>query len=142
MEERYKRDILLHVNKPQEQILFTFYIMCFLILAAFMGMAYLVVKHPLFADTGDMHSLVKSSFSGLKLIIISLGILMGGAFFMLIYWIYYITNKILGPYDRILRELDIVIDAPAHLRKPLKVRPGDQMFGELLKRINFLIERR
>ena len=59
--------------------------------------------------------------------------------FLLVYWILYISNKILGPHERIIRELDEMI-AGKKEKKPLTTRPNDQMFEELLPRINVLIE--
>ena len=58
----------------------------------------------------------------------------------LIYWVNYISNKILGPYERILKEFDSVLST--RNKKILKVREGDEMFAELLKRINILIKQR
>jgi Na+/melibiose symporter-like transporter len=50
---------------------------------------------------------------------------------------YYLTNKMLGPYERIIRELDAVLET--RQKKELTVREGDDMFRDLLKRINALI---
>lgn len=58
----------------------------------------------------------------------------------LFYWSYSIAHKILGPYERILRELDSMVGMTEH--KSLKVRDGDEMFGELIKRINLLLKQR
>lgn len=56
----------------------------------------------------------------------------------LFYWAYGISNKVLGPYDRIIRDLDKIVDGRS--RKDLYVRPGDEMFEELVTRINVLIK--
>jgi len=55
----------------------------------------------------------------------------------LIFWAYNISNQILGPYERIVRELDLIISGQG--RKLLKVRRNDEMFAELVERINVLI---
>lgn len=57
----------------------------------------------------------------------------------IILWAYYKTNKIIGPHDRIIRELDEIIVGKR--KGPLTVRQGDDMFGELLERINTIIEK-
>lgn len=56
----------------------------------------------------------------------------------LFYWSYLIANKVLGPYERVLRELDEMVDKG--VRKKLVVRDGDEMFGELVKRVNSLLK--
>ena len=57
----------------------------------------------------------------------------------IILWVYYKTNKIIGPHERIIRELDETI---AGKRKgSLTVRQDDHMFGELVERINTIIEK-
>ncbi len=67
-------------------------------------------------------------------------IAMLGSMFALFYWAYKITNKILGPYERVLRELDKVVDGRS--RRALTVRDGDEMFAELIERINVLMKQR
>ena len=57
----------------------------------------------------------------------------------IILWAYYKTNKIIGPHDRIIRELDEIIVGKR--KSPLTVRHDDDMFGELLERINTIIEK-
>lgn len=63
-----------------------------------------------------------------------------GSLFALFYWAYKITNKVLGPYERVLRQLDKVIDGRS--RRALTVRDGDEMFAELIGRINILMKQR
>jgi len=53
--------------------------------------------------------------------------------------VYSITMRILGPYERILRDLDEIIDGKP--RRFLSVRKNDEMFSDLLKRINALIKK-
>lgn len=59
------------------------------------------------------------------------------ALVVVIIWAWYISYKLLGPYERILRELDeMVSDKIDH---QLDTRKGDLMFDELVKRINALL---
>ena len=51
---------------------------------------------------------------------------------------YVASRNVLGPFDRLLRELDEVLDGRRE-RKPLGVRPKDDLAKELLKRVNKLI---
>ena len=53
---------------------------------------------------------------------------------------YVASRNVLGPFDRLLREMDEMLDGRRE-RKPLTVRPKDDLAKELLKRVNKLIER-
>ncbi len=53
---------------------------------------------------------------------------------------YAASRHVLGPFDRLLRELDEMLDGRRE-RKPLGVRPKDHLASELLKRVNKLIEK-
>ena len=55
----------------------------------------------------------------------------------IISWSYYISNQIVGPHNRIVKELDEVIEG--NRTTPLTVRKDDKMFTELLERINKII---
>ena len=57
----------------------------------------------------------------------------------LVFWTLNVTTHYFGAYERILRELDQVLDGKRE--GPIKIRRGDVIFEELLKRINQLIER-
>lgn len=57
-----------------------------------------------------------------------------------IIWAHRISNKLVGPFDRVLRELDEVI--AQNSKKKITARDGDELANELLKRINVLIERK
>ena len=53
-------------------------------------------------------------------------------------WAYAVSNDVVGPFDRIIRELDEVIDGGA--RQPITVRQRDELAHELLKRVNVLVK--
>ena len=53
--------------------------------------------------------------------------------------LYYISNKLLGPSERILKELDQMLSGER--KDPVGTRPGDEIFEELFKRINPLLKR-
>lgn len=75
-----------------------------------------------------------------KIIIIMAAMVIMCSIFALFYWAYKIINKVLGPYERILCELDKVVEGRSS--KVLIVRDGDEMFAELIERINILIKQR
>jgi hypothetical protein len=133
-----RRDILFNVNRPQERILYPFYVSCLLILAFLIALAYLIFQHPLFHQSGNYHTLLQSQSLGpIKIFILVFGGVFAVILFALIFWAYNISNQILGPYERIVRELDLIISGQG--RKLLKVRRNDEMFAELVERINVLI---
>ena len=53
---------------------------------------------------------------------------------------YVASRNVLGPFDRLLREMDEMLDGRRE-RKPLTVGPKDDLAKKLLKRVNKLIER-
>jgi len=57
----------------------------------------------------------------------------------IIFWSYSLSNRVVGPHERIIKELDNIIEG-THEIKPLYTREGDDMFEELVKRINILLE--
>ena len=82
-----------------------------------------------------------SIYGGVGLLIIFLAVMISVILLFLIFWVDSIYNKILGPYERILAELDRVLSGDK--KGPLQTRKGDdKMFEELLKRINVLIVRK
>ena len=54
-------------------------------------------------------------------------------------WSFDFSNKLLGPYERVIRELDDVIAGKG--KKQITFRSGDEMFIELFRRVNTLIEK-
>ncbi|MFH1359949.1 MAG: hypothetical protein ABIJ41_02810 [Candidatus Omnitrophota bacterium] len=69
----------------------------------------------------------------LSLIILPLVLLLG------IIWACNLSNKIIGPFERVIREMDEVLSTGN--KKHIVVRKGDQLAQEVIKRINTLIER-
>ena len=55
-----------------------------------------------------------------------------------IFWSFSVSLNLVGAFERIIRELDELIDNKSN--KTLKARPKDDLANELLKRINVLIE--
>ncbi len=53
-------------------------------------------------------------------------------------WAYAVSNNVVGPFDRIIHELDEVIDGGA--RQPITVRQRDELAQELLRRVNVLVK--
>ena len=53
-------------------------------------------------------------------------------------WAYAVSNDVVGPFDRIIRELDEVIEGGA--RQPITVRQRVELAQQLLKRVNVLVK--
>ena len=94
-----------------------------------------------FVDRISSASAVISSADIPKLELIIPSILLGVLFLLvfMIFWTFYTFNKILGPYTRVIRELDEV--CAGKRTAGIRVRPGDEFFKEILMRVNVLIER-
>lgn len=133
-----RRDVFLNVNRPQERILYPFYVSCLLILAFLIASVYLMYEHPLFRNSGNYQTLLTNRhWDSVPTMVLGLGIAFIVILFALIFWAYNISNRILGPYERIIHELDLIISGKG--RKLLHVRRNDEMFAELVERINVLI---
>ena len=126
MKKGFERDTFLSVSRLQERLLLPFYIMCLLLCVCLGYFDYLLMKEPFF-DHREKY-LILIGLSG----ILSIGLI------FLVWWAIVISNKILGPHERIVEELDrIVRGEKKHL---LYARKGDELYEELVKRINVLIE--
>lgn len=125
----------------EQKILLPFYLASVIILACLIYFDYLLLFHPVFFNNVITAELMQEypSLSDVKATLIALAWLVTFAFLFLIYWAHKISNRILGPHERIVRELDEVLAGKR--RQELKVRPGDELFESLLHRINKLISR-
>ena len=124
--KKFSRDLFFNVSPLQERLLFPFYLMCLLLCICLGYFDYLLVKEPFF----------KNKETSMVLIILSLLLSLGLIF--LVWWAYVLSNRILGPHQRIISELDQILLVGK--KKPLNARRGDEMYEDLIKRINVLIE--
>lgn len=143
----FKRLLFINVNKYQQQILIPVLMMCLLAcVGVFYALYYVhyinenvavVCQMDLVRLTKDvpwfiqMHSFNKV----VPWILFS----MATVLFAISCWLFYVSNKILGPSSRVLEELDDILSGQR--KEPIGTRPGDEFFKELLKRINSLIQK-
>ena len=130
----FKRNIILNINRFQRLILIPV-----LIASSIACIISIICLIYLLADITETKKIGMIRFEDLQLYIPWL--MMGISYLLLfvVFWTYYTSNKIVGPHERVIRELDETI---AGKRKgPITHRPGDEMFHELLTRINVLIEK-
>ena len=59
--------------------------------------------------------------------------------FALVIWIFDFSNRLVGPYGRVLRELDEILEGKN--KGKISLRRKDEFLGDLIKRINILIQR-
>jgi len=65
---------------------------------------------------------------------------LSGIFVYALIRVFFVSSHLVGPFDRIIKELDTVI--ANNSARAITARPGDELANELLKRINILIQKR
>lgn len=136
MPSKPKRSLLFHTNKFQRRILLPVLIPCLTLsiisLTCLIYVCYLSDLGPIVqkydVDLSLAQVAVPWFLMTFSLLIVCVA-----------FWACAVSNKIVGPYERILKDLDHVIESNS--KSPVQVRKGDEMFEELLKRVNVLIER-
>jgi len=137
----FKRNVLLRMNRYQFTIVLPI-IIALVMIQGLLGALYYLLENQLIVFLEEIHSatlIYHQAIITLKqyvpMIISFVSILV----FFHVYWFFYASNKILGPHERIIKELDQIITGKSE-RKTLSARKNDQLFEELLNRINILIE--
>ena len=136
MSDKPKRSVLFNVNRFQKSVLWPVLIPCItLSVLSLICLSYfcLIIDQQAVADQYNLDLSLFQVAVPWFLGTFSLLIL------FIVFWICRVTNQIVGPYDRIVKELDQIIESKE--KRPLSVRQGDEMFEELTKRINRLIEK-
>ena len=134
MPENYKRQILFRTNQFQRPIinvviasaLVTIIVITLCISYVYNGMVDEIMNPTTNVPTEEL------------LILIVL-MCMPVIFSSIVLWTYRITNEMVGAFERLLRELDQIITSKK--KEHLVVRKRDVLAGELIKRINILIDR-
>ena len=132
--EKTNRKFILNVNKYQKHIIYPILAFCWIAgIMVYLCLEFIVTINinpniaKMFSfDTVQIQQVIPYF---LMIIIVML--------IFIILWIYHQTNKIIGPHERIIRELDEIILGKR--KDALTVRKDDDMFGELVDRINTII---
>ena len=130
---KFRRNIFFNINRYQAAtILPVMIVLIFLLLLAGFFYYWMLYLEPSLQGTRQLFLLEKIVPALLILFLL----------FVLLYvcWVFFITNRILGPFERIINELDEMIEKKKSWRH-LHTREGDTMFEELILRINRLIDR-
>jgi sensor histidine kinase YesM len=132
MPKHPQRSFFRNISQTQKNFLYPILVSCML------GcIITLLILDYLYFDRGSI--IYEYEFTKLKIIILIGCVLFSLTLFFITLAMYFVSNKIVGPYDRIIGELDKVLKG--EFKGPLNVRKGDRLFKGLLDRINALIER-
>lgn len=136
MKKHQPRRLLLHTNKYQRRLIIPIIsVSLFAMFLTFLCLEFYLAK---LTNTGVM--ILNVDITQLKLLIPASLIGVSATLLFIIFWIFYVSNLMIGPYDRIVRELDEIIEGKR--KGPLHLRNKDDMFAGLLRRINILIEKK
>lgn len=132
MTQKFKRYVLFHLNRFQRGIIICT-VLAFVLGCALAWATLVYMFFSSFPSPRAMVVMIKEVFPWVIVGILALVI------FLLI-WVCTLTNRIVGPYERVVREMDEMLEGkkPFH---PIGVRHGDTLFEELARRINAMIER-
>ena len=134
MAEAYKRKLIGNTNKYQHQIVLATFIL---------PLTYcLVIYFLILLMENDLTRVLTSNAAtpNAALIYRWMGVLtlcLIALLFALLAWSYVLSKRIVGPFGRIIRELDEVLEGKR--KTPIKARPKDILANELLERVNVLI---
>lgn len=147
MTGQIKRLLFVNVNKYQQKILIPALIICLLACSgAFYALYYVyyldqniaVVCHidsysmshavPWFIRMHSFNKVVPWIIFGVTT-----------ALLIILCWLFWVSNKMLGPSVRVLQEMDDVLSGKR--TDPIGTRNGDEFFEEMLLRINALIKK-
>lgn len=130
MASRYKRNCFTHINRFQKTLLYSVLVPCFIgCIIILLSLDYLYYDYGAFLN--------RYEYRHFKYVVLFLLPTIAFILFGVSLVMFYASNKIVGPYERVISEMDAMITKGE--RKPLSVRKGDQMFDGLLKRFNKLI---
>lgn len=147
MTANYKRNPIFHISKFQQRLLFPVIITCILTSCILVfAMLYLLYigEHLALLTTASSEDLQWAvpwflDLNKYNLIIPVLMLAVAGILVLLVSWAYHVTHRIVGPHERVIRELDEIIAGKK--KEPITARKGDDAYDELLNRINALIKK-
>ncbi len=128
-----RRNIIFRLNKYERLIVYPVLISCLIVFF----ISVLCIMYSFFPKD---FSITKDVQLGQLSVLIPISLIV--VFLLSIFVIfqtYYMSNKIIGPFERIVKELDEVVEGKR--KQPLETRKGNEMFDDLLKLINQLIKK-
>jgi len=129
-----KRKLFLNINRFQRPILYL------TVAATFVTIVILAICVSFLSyDIANMIINSTKEIPTTKLAVSFVLMILPLSYLAIIYFSLRISNKLVGSMERILKELDEIIEKRE--KKHLTVRKGDDLVQELLKRINTLIDK-
>lgn len=129
-----KRQLFLNINRFQRPILYL------TVAATFVTIVILAICVSFLSyDIANMIINSTKEIPTTKLAVSLVLMILPISYLVIIYFSLRISNKMVGSMERILKELDEIIEKRE--KKHLAVRKGDGLVQELLKRINVLIDK-
>jgi len=133
LSKKLARNIITHLNKFQKQIIFPVLIACLSsCVSTLMCVAYIYFPDDYMIFNGI--TIEKLRFYIPWILIFTSSLLV-----VVIFWTYYMSNKLVGPYERIMRDLDKIAEGQS--KEALTTRKGDEMFEDLVNRINAIVKK-
>ena len=132
--KKFQRHLFLNVNRHQHRILIPVFLTTSIASSiTILFIVYIVTK---ITETKQIFGMDINIIEVGILWFLLLGLLL---LLLLVYWTYHVSNRLVGPVGRILREMDEVLEGKK--TSPIGTRKGDEMFEEILKRVNLLIKK-
>jgi len=131
MPKDFKRYILFRTNKYQRRLIIPTVVACLAVL----GVTFLLLEYYINSVVMEQGMNSQMLFATVMTVIATVTALLLG----ILIWSFYLTNKVVGPYSRVIQELDDVISGKK--QGSVNARDGDEMFKDLLSRVNVIIER-
>lgn len=131
MPSRFHRNILLRINCYQKKILYP------VLISSLVACNVIVICYAFFYYPLDHKIIFHLTLQDIRYALPWMLAVVSVMLIFVVFWTYYMSNKLVGPYTRILRELDEILETGR--KKEIKTRQGDAMFEDLLKRVNDLI---
>jgi len=129
-----KRKLFLNINRFQRPILYL------TVAATFVTIVILAICASFLSyDIANMIINSPKEILTTKLTVSFILMILPLSYLAIIYFSLRISNKLVGSMERILKELDEIIEKRE--KKHLTARKGDDLVQELLKRINLLIDK-
>ena len=134
-EQTKKRNVFLTANKYQDKIILLSFVPSAFIFIAFMMIVFIgnpIISKAVFSKTLPSVANLIYTFTGVLVFILCSIILLA------ITIAFVISHHLVGAFGRIIRELDDIIEGKS--KRSITYRPGDELAGDLLKRVNVLVE--
>ncbi len=130
-----KRNVFSTANKYQDKIVLLSFLPSTLIFLAFITIVFIgnpIISQAVFHSSVSSITNLVYTFTGTIIFLLCFIILLSMIFSFVI------SHRIVGPFGRIIKELDDVIEGKT--KRLITSRPGDELAEDFLKRVNVLVD--